>query len=606
MRRGFERGGIDQRVRVIQVFLFVCFLFLLLVFIRFQLVQSVELRLKSDENRLRVFPLMPPRGVITDREGRMLVDNRPFHSVSLLPGPKDLMERELNIIARVFPEERLDIPEFLSHARRSSVRPIRVLERVSTEALAVLEEHREKLPGLKIQSEPLRYYPHGKLCSHVIGYVGRVSRQEVEGAGWREYREGDYIGRSGIESEFDELLRGKWGASYIEVDAIGREVGPFEGRKIQKPTLGDQLTLTIDLDLQMIADELFPEEARGAVICMDPRNGEILTLLSKPSFDPNDLSRGLRSDVWDAISNDPASPLLNRAIQSAYPPGSIFKPVTALAAIEKGFDLGDIPQCFCYGGMKFGRRWFGCWKEGGHGQIGFFQGLAQSCDVFFYKLGIRIGLEELMRTAQWLGLGSITGIDLPGEAAGLIPTVEWYDKNYGPSNWGRGVIMNLSIGQGEILTTPIQMARAFSAIVNGGTLVVPHLVTTREEVSGTHVTLDDEAGLLILRSSLIEAVNGERGTGRNARSRIDGVVVAGKTGTAQNPHGEDHALFVGYAPSDNPEILCIAVVEESGHGGTVAAPIVGGLIREYFRKYYPVASSGRGDAEEKKIDQRRG
>jgi penicillin-binding protein 2 len=608
VRRGFIIPGIDQRAGIVNVLLIVAFLFLIIIFVRFQLVQSDELRLKSDENRLRVFPLMPPRGVITDRKGRILAGNRPFYSVSLLPGPKDLLEKELMIIARVFPDAGLDISTVLGRLRQSSIHPIRVLERVSTEALAVLEEHREMLPGLKIQSEPLRYYPHATLCSHVLGYVGSVSQQEVDGAERGEYRIGDYIGRSGIESEYDDLLRGRWGASYIEVDAVGREVGPYEGMNIQKPLSGESLTLTIDLDLQVVLNDLFPVEARGAVVCLDPRNGEVLALFSNPSFDPNDLSRGLSNREWNAISNDPTSPLLNRTIQSAYPPGSTFKSVTAIAAFEKGVFLEAKPECVCYGGMNFGRRWFGCWKEGGHGHMDFFQGLAQSCDVYFYKLGIRVGLEDLTRSAVWLGLGSTTGIDLPGEVAGLIPTLEWYDRTYGPSNWGRGVIMNLSIGQGEILTTPIQLARLYGSIANGGTLVIPHLI----KGEGNNVTDDsrlefaDPDAMALLKGSLAEVVNGERGTARLASSRRDDIVVSGKTGTAQNPHGEDHALFIGYAPLDEPEIVCVAVVEESGHGGSVAAPIVGGLLRQYFSDREPVVKEATKNGEAKKSGQRGG
>jgi penicillin-binding protein 2 len=604
VRFGYILSGIDHRARVAGVFLFITFLFLVLVFVRFQLLKSMELRLKSDENRLRVLPLMPPRGVILDRNGKIMADNRPFYSVSLLPGPKDLLERELYIIARVFPEAHLDVPGILDQVRSYSAQPIRILERVATEALAVLEEHREMLPGLKIQSEPLRYYPFPEACSHVIGYVGKVSQQEVNGAGWREFRVGDYVGRSGIESRYDELLRGKWGASYFEVDVKGREVGPYKGKELDKPLSGEYLTLTIDLDLQLAAHELFPEEGRGAVVCIDPRNGEIRALYSKPTFDPNHLSRGLSSEMWKAISRDPTSPLLNRTIQSAYPPGSTFKTVTAVAAMEKGIFRDNLPECVCYGGMYFGRRWFGCWKEGGHGHVGFIQGFAQSCDVYFYKLGIKVGLEDLTQSAMWLNLGTATGIDLPGEVGGLIPSTQWYDNTYGTSNWGRGVIMNLSIGQGELLVTPTQLARIYSVIANGGKLVTPRLTPVDGEEVEASITFSDMNGMSLLSNALVEAVNGESGTGRMAISSTTGEIVSGKTGTAQNPHGEDHALFVGFAPSEDPEILCVVIVEESGHGGSVAAPIVGRLLERYFSSRSSFTADYSENAEDKKGSQR--
>lgn len=600
MRRRYEIEGLDQRARVAYIILSVAFLFLVLVFMRFQLMRSGELRLKSDENRLRVFPLMPPRGILLDRSGRILADNRPFYSVSLRPGKREILKRQLSIIARVFPESHLEIERILSEGRLSSLHPVRVLERVSNEAIAVLEEHRNMLPGLKIQSEPLRHYPHGEALAHVLGYVGRVSQKEINSDDGQEFKVGDYIGRSGIEAEYDELLRGRWGASYVEFDAMGREVGPFKGKEIEKPKAGESLTLTIDLDLQLAAAELFPEEKKGAVICLDPRNGEVLALYSQPSFDPNVLSRGLSPREWSAISGNPESPLLNRAIQATYPPGSTFKPITAIIAIDKGLFESNILECVCYGGMQFGRRWFGCWKEGGHGHIGFKQGLAQSCDVYFYKLGIRVGLETLTGGAIGLGLGEPTGVDLPGEVAGLIPTLEWYDTVYGPGNWGRGVIMNLSIGQGEILVTPIQLARVFSMIANGGRLIVPHLVSTEMDDEATMMEFSDESSIDLLRESLVEAVNGEKATGKLAASGIGSFVVAGKTGTAQNPVGEDHALFVGYAPADDPEILCVAVIEESGHGGSVAAPIVGGLIRHYSSLHGLIASEHGNDADTNK------
>jgi len=598
MRRGYDLSGIDRRSRVANVVLLLAFFFLLFIFVRFQLVQSVELSLKSDENRLRVFPLMPPRGVIVDRRGEILADNRPFYSVSLLPGPRDLIERELSIIAMVFPGERMDVDKILERRRGSSVHPVRVLERVSMEALAVLEEHREMLPGLKIQAEPLRYYPYGNVCSHVIGYVGRATQAEVKGSEWEGIKVDDYIGRAGVESGFDDNLRGKWGAAYIEIDAMGREVGPYEGKEIDKPVPGEALTLTIDTDLQLIAAEAFPDDGKGAVICLNPKNGEILALYSSPTFDPNDLSRGIKPDAWEAISSDPKSPLLNRVIQAAYPPGSTFKPVTALIAMEKGLFSPTAPECVCYGGMHFGRRRFSCWKEMGHGHIDFIQGLAQSCDVYFYKLGIRVGLEDLTHGALGLGLGAKTGVDLPNEVAGLIPTLDWYNRTFGPSNWGRGVIMNLSIGQGEILITPLQLARLYATICNGGKLVVPHIVKTGDDLTSGRITLPDENNLQLLLTALTEAVNGDHGTGDLAAVRSRDITVAGKTGTSENPHGEDHALFVGYAPADNPEILCAVIVEESGHGGSVAAPIVGEILEYYFTNKVPSSFTGNSNAAE--------
>jgi penicillin-binding protein 2 len=587
MHRAYEMGGLEQRAKAANAILLLAFLFIIIVLARFQLLKSTEYKLKSDENRLRVVPLLPPRGVITDRGDRLLVDNRPHYSLSLYPGSKELLLRELSVLQQIFPDETIDSEKVFRRARAAPGQPVRILERVSSEALAVVEEHRERLPGLKIQSEAFRTYPYAGDFAHFLGYVGEVTQREVEKVGPVKYRTGDYVGRTGIESGFDGSLRGRWGASYIEVDALGRELGLFKAKKIEKPVAGENLRLTVDLDLQLAVAALFPMEKKGAVVCLDPRDGSILALYSSPSFDPNALTRGVSSEDWKAISGNPDSPLLNRAIQAAYPPGSTFKPVTALAAMEEGlFETGE-PEATCYGSMQFGTRRFRCWKEEGHGHLAFLQGLAQSCDVYFYKLGVRVGLEALTRDAIQLGFGSATGVDLPGEAAGLMPTPAWYDRTYGPSNWGRGVIMNLAIGQGEILATPLQLARLYAAIANGGWLVTPHVRFQGGRERKTPLQIGDKEGLALLRSALFEVVNGPRGTGKLAAPRSGVVLVSGKTGTAENPHGDDHALFIGYAPSENPEIVCVVVVEESGHGGSVAAPVVAAI----FERYYSPADS---------------
>lgn len=587
-------NGLERRAKIAHGILFFSFLCIMIILARFQLIESTEFKLKSEENRVRVVPLLPPRGIITDREGRILVDNRPHYSISLYPGERELMLREFSVLQQIFPDEAIDPEKVFQRAKSSPGQPVRILERVSSEALAVVEEHRERLPGLKIQSEALRTYPYGEAFAHFLGYVGEVTQREIDREKTPKYRNGDYIGRAGIESGFDVSLRGRWGASYIEVDALGRELGPFKAKKIEKPMAGENLRLTIDLDLQLAVASAFPADKKGAVVCLDPRDGSILALYSSPSFDPNALTRGVSPEAWKTLSQDTESPLLNRAVQAAYPPGSTFKPVTALAAMEEGlFETGE-PEATCYGGMQFGTRRFRCWKEEGHGRLFFLQGLAQSCDVYFYRLGVRVGLEALTRIAGGLGFGSRTGVDLPGEVAGLMPTPQWYDRTYGPSNWGRGVIMNLAIGQGEILATPLQLARFYAALANGGWLLTPHVRSLSGSEKKSPLPVRDTESLALFRRSLFEVVNGPRGTGRQAAPRSGAVLIAGKTGTAENPHGDDHALFVGYGPAENPEIVCVVVVEESGHGGSVAAPVVGAIFDKY---YAPVDSISAGGAQ---------
>jgi penicillin-binding protein 2 len=483
--------------------------------------------------------------------------------------------------------------------KRESFLSIRLKRNVDRTRVAYVSEHRAELPGVEVEAEPLRRYPFGAAASHLLGYVGEISDKELEDPKYSStYLRGDLIGRMGVERQYERFLRGVDGKRFVEVNALGRKAELLGDKQPILPRRGADLTLTIDWDIQRAAEEAFASGARGAAVAIDPRNGAVLALTSKPNYDPNEFSTGITQARWDELSQGGNYPLFNRAIQAAYPPGSTLKPFTALAGLTyRAIAPGTTFRDPCFGYYQFGRRRFGCWDKDGHGWTALRQAVARSCDVYFYQLGLRLGLDRLSDFMKRLRLSQKTGIDLPQERRGLFPDPAWYDKRYGAGQWSKGLVLNLAIGQGESGLTPVKLAQLAAAVGNGGVLWTPHVLSKVERdgveiprsvppEDSLRITLDlSRRDLDTIRETMVAVIYDQGGTGGSAK--VDSVTVAGKTGTAQNPHGNDHALFICFAPARAPEIAVAVLVENAGHGSTAAAPIAQKVLQAYFHPAPP-------------------
>ncbi len=573
-------------------------LFMLALFIRLWYLQVVKGEYYyelAENNRIRPVRLRPPRGIIYDRYGRPLVENVLTFDISLVPEDISDLEGTIKKVSSLIKVKPEDIRAALDEAApiRGKYEPVKIKEEAPWEEVAVIEAHQADLPGVVVEPEHRRHYPYGDLASHQLGYIGKVSQSQ------RKKDQTDInmlVGQSGLEKTYDKLLRGIPGRKMIQVNAAGVKVKDL-GTEEPKP--GTDLYLTIDLDIQKAAEEALGDRA-GAVVAMDPNSGEILALASHPNFDPNLFPRGISPKDWVRLSNDPTHPLYDRAIQSAYPPGSTFKIIVSLAGLETGV-IKPNDHVTCKGFIKSGRQVFHCWRKQGHGSLSFHKGLVESCDVYFYTMGERIGFDRIAEFARRMGLGSITGVPLADEKAGLIPTTEWKKEKRGEA-WYPGDTYINSIGQGYVLVTPIQACQMIAAIANGGLFYRPHLLEqTRNRETGIvkrfspelrgKVAIDPKV-LEELRSALVGVVNEPDGTAHAAGTPL--AVVAGKTGTAQvvaqkvpgrrlGVKEQDHAWFVSYAPADNPKIAVAVLVEHGGHGGGAAAPVARKVIEEYMK-----------------------
>ncbi len=599
-------GGWQRRERTLTIAVVGIFALVILRLFVLQVLEGSRYRELSEENRIRVEVLTAPRGEIRDRKGRLLADCVPSFTVTLDPFDKAYtraparLDSTLAALAPMLDVDPAMLREKIQRERKISFLPIRLKRNVDIKSVAFVSEHRDQLPGVQVESEPLRRYPLGLMGSHLLGYVGEISDKELADPAYTEYLSGDLIGRMGIERRYEKLLRGQDGKRFVEVNALGRK-GDFLGEKHPVlPTRGTDLTLTIDLDVQRAAEDAFEAGARGAVVAIDPRNGEVLALASKPNYDPNEFSTGITQERWNELSGGGNYPLFNRAIQAAYPPGSALKPFTALAGLEAGaITAGTYFAQSCTGEYRFGSRLFGCWKHDGHGSLAVHDAIVRSCDVYFYQLGLRIGLDRLAGFMSKLELSSRTGIDLPQERRGLFPDPSWYDRHFGAGRWSRGIILNLAIGQGEVTLTPVKLAQLAAFVANGGTLWRPHLVRSigSKVVSGSDAPDDSlrrevklsERSVTIVRDAMASVVSDPQGTGGQAR--IDSITVAGKTGTAQNPHGRDHALFICFAPVESPRIAIAVLVENAGHGSTAAAPIARKVLEAFFHPAPPESAA---------------
>ncbi|HPA59726.1 MAG TPA: penicillin-binding protein 2 [Synergistales bacterium] len=569
-----DRISLLNRLNVWRAIMMVSMVVLVVALFRLQVLQSdlyVDLAAK---NRLRLVRMPPARGRILDVNGTVLATN--VQTFDLMVYPLDLQDKETAEEVSRFLKARgipLEVEQMLARVRKEFTVPYRAVTLLPNLTLAQLSSLASD-PDFPRQLFPVpvwrRVYPAGPLVAHVLGYVGEVTSEELERYSSGDYRGGDYVGKGGVEEFYESVLRGTPGQEAIEVDARGRKVkriGFIESGQ------GKDLELALDLGAQRLASELMAGRV-GAVFAMDVHNGNVKVLFSSPNFDANPLAWGISSREWNELMRDPVKPMLNRVIAGTYPPASTFKVVPALAALAENA-VTKRTTFTCTGGTRVGNRFFRCWKrDGGHGSVNVVKGLRDSCDVFFYQAGLRTGIDALVKWAAAFGVGEPTGIDLPGEARGNIAGPAWKLERF-RERWYPGDTANYSIGQGFLLLTPIQLARIYAAIANGGKLVTPRLLKGAE----TSVSLRlPEGPLAIVKEGIEEVVL--RGTGR--RAGLYGVSVAGKTGTAENPHGDDHAWFVGFAPVENPEIVVVAMVEHGGHGASIASPIVKDVIKGYY------------------------
>jgi penicillin-binding protein 2 len=586
-----QNGTRERRTRVLLSVVALLFGILTIRLYLLQIADWEQYRIQSENNTMHPVTIQASRGLIRDRNGVIMVDNRPSYTISVVP-PRLLANTDSAVRAALI--ERLaqivglphkKIEEKLESKNRHFYDPIKLKLDVGFEAVSIVEENRYDLPGVEIQVEARRGYPTFNnalpLAPHILGYVGLIDATQYTQIKTQGYRYGDQVGKRGIERLLENRMRGREGVKYIEVNARGREVGSFP-EKTQSPVSGEDMWLTIDSRLQQVAERAFGDSLRGSLIAMEPHSGEILVMVSKPGFHLQSIRD---PQAWRALQADPSKPLLNRSLQGEYPPASVFKMVTAIAALDMGIIEADEYRFDpCEGEWAFGDRIFGCHKIEGCGELDLREALVQSCDVFFYHLGLEVGITNWNHYSRLFGFGEPTHIDIAsggdGEMHGLVPDRAYYEKRHG--RWFNGNMLNLAIGQGEILATPIQVARYTSALATGK-LPVPHLLKDAEYQAdplpiSSHV-------LETVQNIMYNVVSLPHGTGR--RVRVADVSVAGKTGTAQNPHGKDHAWFVAFAPLESPRIAVAVIVENGGSGGSIAAPIAQKVLSAYFEYLEP-------------------
>jgi penicillin-binding protein 2 len=585
-----NRQLIQQRLNLFRLPVILIFLILAARLWQLQIIQGSEYGLRAERNRIRTIQLVAPRGTIADRNNTPLVENRPsFNVVLYREWMEDLENTNLFIIDKLG-VTREDLEARLRRAKNAPLyHPVVLKEDVGMADISVIESHKRDYPEVQLSTEPRRLYHYGRLAAHLLGYVGEISEKELASNMFPGSVSGSQIGQSGVERTYNRILFGKDGSRRVLVNSMGQEVGRLE--EIDS-VIGGEIQLTLDLDLQSVAEKAL-EDKVGAIVAMDPRSGEILAMASAPSFDPNDFSTSISEEKWAELRNHLGRPMQNRAIQNSYSPGSLFKLIMADAGLEEGL-LADNPAVTCKGAAIYYGRTFHCSNKSGHGTLHLEQAIAKSCNIFFYELGRRLGISKIAEHAQALGLGLQTGIDLPSERAGVMPSPEWKMKTR-RTKWYAGETISVSIGQGAVSATPMQMLRAVSALATDGLLTTPH-VLLRAEGAGENtpkwpaqrIPIGSENARRI-RQGMWESVN-NYGTGHNAE--IPGLDICGKTGTVQvisnegkrqsGEDFEDHSWFAGFAGRDNPEIALVVFLEHGGHGGVSAAP----LARQIFGAYY--------------------
>ncbi|MBM4137085.1 MAG: penicillin-binding protein 2, partial [Nitrospira sp.] len=571
------------------------FLLLIMRLWQLQILEGSKYKKLSEANRLRIMAIPAPRGIIFDRNGIPLVKNSSYYCASIIPGEFD--NGKVETLAKVIKMPAEEIFDKLHKKSLSPFVPIKLKQGLPFQEVAYIESRKSDFSGLIIETDISRAYIYGDTGSHFIGYLGKLSPSQSKDPAFEDIPPDAFIGQWGVEKLFDKSLRGVPGKRIIEVDALGRELRMLQEKP---PIKGEDIQLSIDINLQKKAEKAFGDRA-GALVAIKPATGEILGMVSKPSFDPNLFTRGISSDDWIALARDKKNPMLNRALQSQYPPGSTFKIVTAIAGLEEGVITPET-KVDCRGGISYGIWQFGCWRKGGHGAVSLHRALVESCDVYFYEVGKRLGIDKIYEYATRLGLGKETGIKLGKERQGLVPNTKWKQENK-KLPWFLGETFNCAIGQGYVAVTPLQMAVLMSAISNGGNLLMPALIKDYKPESHGNIRIRRET-LEIIKKALSGVVNEPGGTGWSSQSHM--TKIGGKTGTAQVVQQKDgtrylperfrdHAWFVAFAPAEKPEIALAVFVEHGGHGGGAAAPIAKIAIEEYLinSKLNPESSSGQ-------------
>jgi penicillin-binding protein 2 len=591
----------EIRFKILQYSILIFFLAIFLRLCYLQLFQGKIYLQKSEENRLRLVEEDPVRGVIYDRKGRVLVENIPIYSLVAYPSGILNNPQTLASLRTMLAEPANNEWETTAQKNIKRQENIRLKRDLNFPLLASIEENMLFLPGIEVKVEAKRSYPY-QTATHILGYLGEINSEEL--SQFKKFQAGDIVGKKGIEEAYNTELFGQKGFRVFEVDASGDKIRDIPQIRNLPSRNGDDIYLTIDLDLQLLAEELLAGK-KGAVVALDPNNGEILLMASSPAYNPSILSGVINPEQWKALINNPDKPLLNRVLQGQYPPGSTIKMAILAAALEEG--VATINRtAYCPGYLTLGDRTFKCWRADGHGNIKTIPALEQSCDVFFYKIGFDLGVDTIAKYLRKFGFGSKTGIDLNDELKGLVPDSSYMNRKYGRNGWSRGNALNIAIGQGDLLVTPLQLLLYGAAIANRGLQPQPHLLkglvhhnpdkwvgykTNFHRISGI-----SEKTLEILRKGMFEVVQGNSGTAHWLMDQR--VAVAGKTGTAQNPQGDDHAWFIGFAPYDNPQIIVCALVEFGKHGSSSAAPIVFTIIRRYLNLEIPETEMIAGEIEE--------
>jgi penicillin-binding protein 2 len=580
---GEDFGSISRR-SILTLLVGALVFFFMSRLIQLQIVYYQEFGRKSVENSVRVVTQEPLRGYIFDRRGRMIVDIGPSYSINVIP--IEFNRERISLFARLLMTDPLQLDDRIARGKvYSNFIPVRVARDVNFSILSAVEEYSSDLPGVSYAVESKRLYPSKIRASHLLGYVKEIGEFQLTRA-QNIYQRGDMVGSAGIEASYEPFLRGQKGFQYVAVNAQGQLIGKIDQGRSDVPSKeGFDLYLAMDLDLQAVAESLMTNR-RGAVVAIDPRNGGILALVSKPDFDPNIFSGLMRADDWQSLNTDENKPLFNRATLTRYPPGSTFKMVLAAAGLETGA-IDAKSTITCSGGFFFGNRLFRDLHV--HGTTDIEKAIQQSCNTFFYKLILKVGLDTWSEYGRKFGFGSPTGIDIGEETSGLLPSTAYYNRVYGEGKWTQGYVVSLSVGQGELGVSPLQMARYAAALANGGTLFQPHAVSAIVNKRLNQINqVPFEARSLgispktmaLIREGMRRVVEEPGGTGGAAR--VKGVQSAGKTGTAQNPHGDDHAWYIGFAPYDNPRIAIAVLLENAGFGGAHAAPIARQIIERHL------------------------
>lgn len=580
-------------------------LFLVIIVLRLwflQISNGEEYEKRAYGNRVRIRQLAPPRGHILDRNNREIVTNRPSFNVALIQEDSEDLG---NVLKRIAPVLDMEVAELWEKIRQASdtpkYLPVLLKEDIDWQTLAYLENHNHEFSGIRTEVQPVRVYHYEDLAANIIGYLGSISKQELETADKTIYRGGDLIGKKGLEKLREEDLRGEKGHSYTEVDAKGFEQQLL---KTVEPLPGRQLRLTLDVDLQQIAESYMAAgEKSGAVVAMEVKTGRLLVAASAPTIHITDFVGGISTEKWQALLDNPKHPLINKVVQASYPPGSTYKMVTAMAGLAKGVIDNDT-VFYCPGYYSFGNRRYRCWKHSGHGPVNLLKAIGESCDVYFYQVGLKVGVDVLAEYAEKLGLGKKTGIEMEYEKSGLAPTKKWKEK-YRNAKWQEGETLSVAIGQGFNLVTPLQMCSMTATLANGGKLYRPQLIEQVIDPEGKIIEtfspelVSEITGLdqyfKTIRRGMEEVVQGKRGTARSVA--IEGLRIGGKTGTAQVvkvaqyrglkeediPYKyRDHGWFTCYAPAEDPEIAVTVLVEHGLHGGSGAGPIARAILNQYF------------------------